>query len=178
MASFEEFLPILLRFEGGFVNDPADPGGATNKGITLATFRQAGLTRGIADTSLDALKRLSDHDAGRIYKRLYWDKLCADDIGSQDLANLLVDFYVNAGGNAIKELQGALNDFGTEPPVGGDGAFGPATLDAVRRADSVPLYRALRRRRIEYYQRLAQGRPTLEKFLKGWLNRVAAFPQR
>lgn len=176
MASFAQFLPILLRFEGGYVNDPDDPGGATNKGITLATFRDAGPALGFTDTSLDALKRLSDDDAGRLYKRLYWDKLQADDIALQALADLLVDFYVNAGANAVKELQRALNDAGVQPALAIDGAAGATTLAALRAADPLALYRGLRQRRIDYYQRLADARPALRKFLKGWLNRVAAFP--
>lgn len=176
MASFAQFLPTLLRFEGGYVNDPDDPGGATNKGITLATFRSAGPGLGFADTSLDALKRLSDADAGRLYKPLYWDKLRGDDIVLQPLAELLVDFHVNAGGNAIRELQRELNAHGVQPPLATDGSCGSATLAALLAADPLPLYRGVRQRRIDYYQRLVAARPALAKFLQGWLNRVAAFP--
>ncbi|WP_431257280.1 glycosyl hydrolase 108 family protein [Roseateles chitinivorans] len=83
MADFNRFLPMLLRFEGGFVNDPADPGGATNKGITLQTLRGCGpQLLGIAPT-LDNLLALTDAQAGIVYKRQYWDPLRGDDITSQ-----------------------------------------------------------------------------------------------
>lgn len=177
MASFAEYLPILLRFEGGFVNDPDDPGGATNKGITLKTFQALGPTLGIQDTRLEALKRISDDDAARLYKRHYWDALQADSIQLQPLADLLVDFYVNAGGNAVRELQRQLNAGGQpQPRLREDGVFGEATADALRRSDELATYRGLRQRRIDYYERIANANPKLKKFLRGWLNRVAVFP--
>lgn len=174
MAAFNEYLPTLLRFEGGYVNDPADPGGPTNMGITLKTFQGLGPSVGFTDTSLDALKRLSKEDAGRLYKRKYWDALNADAIPLQPLAEMLVDFHVNAGGHAIRELQRLLIDRGE--PLQADGAWGPATERALARLDPATAYRALRERRIRYYERLVEQRPELGKFLKGWLNRVNAFP--
>lgn len=176
MASFEQFLPLLLRFEGGFVNDPDDPGGATNKGITLKTFQHFGPRAGFEDTSLAALMRLTDEEAGRIYKVHYWDPLHADDIPLQPLAELLVDFYVNAGVNAIKELQRHLMSIGAPGPLSDDGMFGPKTAAALLNADATQTYRALRERRIHYYHRICESNPRLQKFLKGWMNRVNAFP--
>lgn len=176
MASFQSFLPVLLRFEGGFVDDPADPGGATNKGITLQTFQANARQLLGAEPTLDNLKCLSDAQAATLYKALYWDRAYGDEIGLQPLADLLVDFYVNAGGNAFKVLQRVLNDLGTQPPLGVDGAMGPGTLRALQGLDPTPVYRGLRQGRIAYYQDLVRKRPPLERFLKGWLNRVAAFP--
>jgi len=177
MANFADFLPILLRFEGGFVNDPDDPGGATNKGITLKTFQALGPALGLQDTSLEALRRISDDDAARLYKRHYWDALEADRIELQPLANLLVDFYVNAGGNAVRELQRQLNATSQrQPALREDGVFGPDTAQALRQADPLATYRGLRQRRLGYYERLANANPKLQKFLQGWRNRVAAFP--
>jgi lysozyme family protein len=176
MASFQSFLPILLRFEGGFVDDPADPGGATNKGITLQTFHaNASQLLGVEPT-LENLKNLSDVQAATLYKVLYWDRARGDDIGLQPLADLLVDFYVNAGGNAFKVLQQVLNNLGTQPPLAVDGGMGPSTLRAMQGMDPAQVYRDLRQGRIGYYEELVRKRPPLERFLKGWLNRVAAFP--
>ncbi|OWQ83828.1 hypothetical protein CDN99_25520 [Roseateles aquatilis] len=176
MANFADYLPTLLRFEGGFVDDPQDPGGATNMGITLKTFQAHGPKLGLTDTSVDALKRLTREHAGQLYKLHYWDALKADSIPLQALAELLVDFYVNAGGNAIRELQRQLNATGTQPPLDEDGQFGASTATALLRSDLVETYRGLRRRRIEYYERLVKTRPVLQKYLKGWLNRVDCFP--
>ncbi len=176
MANFDAFFPTLLKFEGGFVDDPADPGGATNKGITLQTFE--GCARrllGIAPT-LEALKNLTDAQAGTIYKALYWDKVRGDNIEPQALANIVFDFYVNAGGNATKLLQSVLNAMGANPSVVVDGSIGPATLLALQGMDPKVVYQHYKQGRREYYHELVDNHPSLNKFLKGWLNRVNAFP--
>ena len=176
MANFNAFFPTLLRFEGGFVDDPADPGGATNKGITLHTFE--GCARrllGIAPT-LEALQDLTDAQAGTIYKALYWDKVRGDNIELQELANIVFDFYVNAGANASKLLQRVLNAMGANPSLEVDGSIGSATLLALQGMDQKAVYQHYKEGRIEYYQELVANRPSLNKFLKGWLNRVNAFP--
>ena len=176
MASFQVFLPLLLRFEGGFVDDPADPGGATNKGITLQTFQAHARQLLAVAPTLENLKNLSDAQAGTLYKALYWDRARGDEIGLQPLADLLVDFHVNAGANAFKVLQQVLNHLGTQPPLAVDGAMGPGTLRATQGQDPTQVYRGLRQGRIDYYQDLVREHPSLGRFLTGWLNRVAAFP--
>jgi len=176
MASFDPFLPTLLRFEGGYVNDPADPGGATNKGVTLQTFRAFGRQLLGVDPTLDNLKRLTDVQAGTIYKTLYWDRLRADEIGLQPLAEILVDFHVNAGAGAIKLLQRVLNDLQVQPLLSVDGVMGPGSRQALLRMDPTPVYRHYRQGRSVYYEDLARQRPSLQRFLTGWLARVAAFP--
>ena len=88
MANFDVFLPILLRFEGGYVDDPTDPGGETNKGVTMATFQQCSHELLGLDPTSDNLKALTDAQAGIIYKALYWNKIQGDAIGLQDLANI------------------------------------------------------------------------------------------
>lgn len=176
MANFHQFLPLLLRFEGGFVDNPSDPGGATNKGITMLTFQEASMPVLGVPATLENLKALSDEQAGLLYKRLYWDKACGDAIELQALAELLVDFYVNAGANAIKRLQSALNESGVQSEVTVDGVMGPATLRALCAADQRHLYGMLRRGRADYYRELACDRPQLQCFLTGWLRRVDSFP--
>src|SRR5690349_11912895 len=153
MASLDIFFPHLLRFEGGFVNDPDDPGGATNKGITLATLaRYAGML-GIAPTIV-SLRALSDEQALRIYRMGYWDPLHADQIADQPLAEIIFDFHVNAGAAAVRLLQRVLNESGTKPPLVVDGAMGPGTLRALLSADALVLYRAYKQGRIDYYRDL------------------------
>jgi len=176
MASFDAFFPTLLKHEGGFVNDPVDPGGATNKGITMGTFQAcAQKYLGIAP-SLDNLKALTDAQAGKIYKPLYWDKVCGDDIALQDLANIVFDFQVNAGGNASKLLQRVLNELGATPALAVDGDIGPGTMAALKKADQTAVYRRYKQGRIDYYRDLVDKRPPLGKFLNGWLKRVNSFP--
>ena len=178
MANLHEYFPRLLAFEGGYVNDPADPGGATNKGVTLGSFtRYAKPLLGIEPT-LDNLRALTDDQAFAIYKSVYWDALHGDEIEDQPLAEILFDFYVNAGGPAVRLLQQELNGLGAKPAVAVDGVFGPGTLHAVQAADAIELYGRYKVGRRAYYEDLATRRPSLAKFLKGWLRRVDSFPDR
>lgn len=177
MASFEAFFPTLLKYENGFVNDPADPGGATNKGITMETFQSCSRQYLGIDPTLDNLKGLTDAQAGKIYKPLYWDKVRGDNIPLQELANIVFDFQVNAGGNAAKLLQRVLNELSAQPPLAVDGDIGPGTMAALTGMDQKAVYRRYKQGRIDYYQDLVARRPALGKFLKGWLNRVASFPE-
>ncbi len=171
MADFGVFLPILLRFEGGYVNDPTDPGGETNKGVTMATFQQCSHELLGLDPTSNNLKALTDAQAGVIYKALYWNKIYGDAFGSQDLANIVCDFFVNSGTHATKLLQHVLNNMGAN--VAEDGGIGPGTLKALAGFDQVQVYREYKQGRIAYYQVLGQKFP---QFLKGWLNRVNSFP--
>jgi lysozyme family protein len=176
MASFDSFFPTLLKHEGGFVNDPVDPGGATNKGITLETFQSCARQYLGIEPTLDNLKALTDAQAGKIYKPLYWDKVRGDEIGSQALANIVFDFQVNAGGNASKLLQKVLNDMGAKPALLVDGDIGPTTMAVLKNMDGAEVYRRYKQGRIDYYQDLVAKRPALGKFLNGWLSRVNSFP--
>jgi lysozyme family protein len=171
VASFDLFLPTLLRLEGGYVDDPSDPGGETNKGITMAIFRQCSHELlGLNPTS-ENLKSLTDSQAGIIYRANYWNKMRGDEIQLQDLANIACDFYVNAGTHATIMLQRILNSMGAH--VVEDGVIGPASIQAMNGFNQADVYRQYKQGRINYYQSLGQRFP---QFLQGWLNRVDAFP--
>ena len=176
MASFDTFFPTLLQHEGGFVNDPVDPGGATNKGVTMETFRRCAQKYLGIEPSLENLKALTDAQAGKIYKPLYWDKVHGDEITLQELANILFDFQVNAGDNASKLLQNVLNGLGAQPPLEVDGDIGSTTMNVLKGMNQTDVYRRYKQGRIDYYKDLVAKRPALGKFLNGWLNRVNAFP--
>ncbi len=171
MASFDLFLPILLKFEGGYVNNPNDPGGETNLGITMATFQQCSHDLLGIDPTSDNLKALTPGQAGIIYKANYWNKIQGDAYALQDLANIVCDFYVNAGGNASKLLQTVLQGMGAD--ITADGAIGPATMQALNSFSQVDVYNAYKQGRIQYYQALGAKYPM---FLKGWLYRANWFP--
>jgi len=171
MASFDLFLPMLLRFEGGYVDDPADPGGETNKGITMATFQDCSHELLGIDPTSSNLKELTDAQAGIIYRALYWNKMHGDDFQLQDLANIVCDFYVNSGTHATVLLQRIMNDMGANVVV--DGAVGPASIHALDALSQTDVYRQYKQGRINYYQELGLRFP---QFLKGWLNRVNSFP--
>lgn len=171
MASFDIVLPIILNFEGGYVDDPTDPGGETNKGITMATFRQCSHALLGLDPTSDNLKALTDAQAGIIYKENYWKPVQGDLMTSQDLANIVCDFYVNAGTHASSLLQRVIQNMGATVVV--DGCIGPATIQALAGLDADDVYRQYKAGRIAYYQQLGQKYP---QFLRGWLNRVNSFP--
>jgi lysozyme family protein len=178
MADMNLYFKKLLAYEGGYVNDPADPGGATNKGVTLKTFSAYAQPLLNIEPTLENLRALTDEQAFKIYKKEYWDRLHCDEIGDQLLAEIIFDFYVNAGGNAVRLLQRLLADGGVAGAIVVDGAFGPATLSALLKAEPVDLYRRYKAGRRAYYQNLVAQKPALAKFLNGWLRRTDSFPDR
>ena len=174
MADFNQFLPILLRNEGGWVDDPADPGGATNKGITLRTFKIYAQKILNVEPSLQNLRKLTNEQAGKIYKTEYWDAIRADDISNQFLANILCDFYVNAGGHATTTLIKVLNQAGAN--LHGATRITPKVIEVLNMMDLSEIYMVYKYARIAYYKALAHEHKPLHKFLHGWINRVNTFP--
>lgn len=157
-ANFEICLEHVFRFEGGYVDHPLDPGGATKYGITRATLsRWRG--RPVAKAEVMALTRA---DAAAIYRANYWDAVAGDELpAGLDLA--LFDYAVNSGpGRAIRTLQ-ALHG------VRADGIIGPVTRAAIAGAPVPVQIRTLCRARRGFLGRL----PTWATFGRGWSNRVA-----
>jgi len=175
MALFTEFLPIVLKWEGGYVENPADPGGATNKGVTLQTFAGCSVKLLNVEPTLENLRSLTDDQAAAIYRALYWNQVNGDQVALQDLANIVGDFYVNAGRNASKLLQRVMNEMGGTA-LAVDGVLGPASQQALAGLDQREVYRRYKAGRISYYQNLVRQQPGLKQFLQGWLNRVNSFP--
>lgn len=186
MAKVEILLPYILRWEGGFVNDPADSGGATNKGVTISTWKQCGYDKdGDGDIDVNDLKLVNNEDVkNRILKPFYWDRWQADSIQSQKIANVLVDWVWGSGKHGIIIPQRILG-------VQSDGVVGNKTLSAVNFADPDQLFAAIYKARVAFLNEITQtsienyekkiGRKATEKellkytnkrFLKGWLNRL------
>ncbi|MDC9825687.1 glycoside hydrolase family 108 protein [Devosia sp. ZB163] len=156
-ASFARALASVLRHEGGYVNHSKDPGGPTNMGITLATFRKWVKREGtIAD-----LKAITREQVAKVYRSVYWNAVRGDDLpAGVDYA--VFDYAVNSGpSRAAKALQGVLG-------VAQDGVVGPITLAAVKAADPIKLIHSLCDQRMSFLK----GLKTWETFGKGWSNRV------
>lgn len=154
---FSRCLPVILGYEGGFVNDPADPGGATNKGITLHTFSTfLGRPATIAE-----LKVIPADATAAIYKQGYWDLVRGDDLfAGIDL--FCFDSAVNCGpARAARWLQHALG-------VNEDGQIGPATLRAQADASDHLVIEDMRQQREAHYR----SQPTFGHFGGGWINRL------
>jgi lysozyme family protein len=161
MADYKKLIPFILKWEGGFVNDPLDKGGATNKGITIATFRKF---YG-ADATVEQLKNITDKQWNHIFKSGYWNGWLADEIRSQSVANILVDWLWLSGSPAIKNPQRLLG-------VAPDGAVGQKTIAAVNAVDAKRLFDDIKSARVQYINDIIVRTPTNERFRKGWMNRL------
>jgi lysozyme family protein len=170
MADFKKFLTFLLNNEGGLVNDPADPGGLTNKGITLRTFKVYGRSILGVEATPANLANLTNDQAGRIYKREYWDTVFGDEIQHELLAFMLADFHVNAGYQATLVFLKVLNSFGSNHPP--SGRLTRKIMDSLSYHDPDEIYMEYKRARIAYYHSLAQEHPAFRRYLHGWIRRV------
>ena len=160
---FDICVAFTLREEGGYVDDPADLGGATNMGITLATYREWSDDPHLGDLQV---KDMTLKTASAIYRSLYWNPLRADTLPpGVDLS--VFDMGVNAGiSRSARLLQQALGFTGDQV----DGSIGPQTLAAANRFDARTLVNDLADRQTGYYRSLANFRI----FGTGWLRRTNA----
>lgn len=154
---------FILSFEGGYVNDPDDRGGATNKGVTLRTFRAVyGSKMTIAD-----LKAITTAQWQHIFTKYYYAPIGGDQITDPNVANILADWaWMSGTTNVIKKLQALL---GTPA----DGIVGPKTLALINNREGASLFDILKQRRRKFYSDLVTANPKQKKFLNGWLRRLA-----
>ena len=167
MASVELLAPFILRWEGGFADDPDDLGGATNKGITIGTYTHYRKLKGYAAPSVWELKNITDSEWMDVLKTLFWDKWCADEIASQSVANILVDWVWASGSHGIKRPQRLLG-------VKADGIVGKQTIAAVNAMDAAALFKMIKDDRAKFIDEICKARPKNEKYRKGWMNRINA----
>ncbi len=183
MQSVTDIAREIVTREGGFVNDPDDPGGATKYGVTLVTMRRLGLDL-TADGRVDVadVRAMSRDRAVDLYVKHYFDRPRLADL-PEALQPSIFDMYVNAGGNAVKILQRLLIDMGHD--LTDDGAVGPQTIAAAHAAaatDPVLFADAYAIARRNYYYALADSRPQSRKFAStrtggkgGWILRAESF---
>lgn len=153
----EPAIKFVLEEEGGYTNNPSDPGGATNFGITI--FDAHKYLNSNAD--IDYMKHMTVDQAIGIYGPKYWDKVRGDDLPS-GLDYSVMDYAVNSGvGRAIPVLQRLVGEVD-------DGKFGPHTLEAVLKHDPKELINAINDERLAFLKRLR----TWPVFGKGWGRRV------
>ena len=165
-ATFRRALRFTLAYEGGYVNHPKDPGGATNKGITQATYNTWRRSRALA---FRAVAYIRSEEVEEIYRRRYWIATRCDAIAdiSPELAVCLFDFAVNSGPKrAVKYLQRSAL-------VSADGIIGPKTIvavfNAVKRDE-----RQFIRSYIATREAFVRGLRTFRTFGRGWMNRLNA----
>jgi lysozyme family protein len=166
MANVDLLAPKIFKWEGGFVDDPLDHGGATNMGVTLTTWRQVGYDKdGDGDIDVDDIRKLTRADATIVLKKFYWDRWKADLIKNQSIADILVDWVWASGKWGIIIPQRLLN-------VIADGIVGKQTIAAVNSADQVELHEMLVKARTKFIDDLVSRDPSQERFRHGWMNRI------
>jgi len=161
---FEQALAFTLRWEGGYVNHPADKGGATNKGVTQNVYDAYRSSRGVP---IRPVEWIEADEVKEIYYRQYWLAGKCDQLPAP--VNIVhFDACVNHGlGNAVKRLQAVAG-------VVQDGGLGPMTIAAVQKTLAQPLALDYIAERTKFYYAIVKANPSQGVFLAGWLNRMAS----
>jgi len=176
---FEQAVSVVFRQEGLFTNNAADPGGATNYGISLRFLKAAGVDIN-ADGVIDVhdIKSLTVDGAKSIYKKYWWDKYNISLIDSLEIATKIFSLGVNMGMHeAVKLLQIAYNRL-NKKPIAVDGIMGKQTFDAINgrltATSKDVLLEEFKNSAKHFYINLVADHPYLNVFLKGWLNRASS----
>lgn len=154
--TFDKAVEVILKHEGGYVNDPVDPGGETNMGISKKAYPYLNI------------KELTKKDAKDIYFKDYWLKAKCSKL-PEELRMIYFDMVVNMGkSRAVKILQKAITAKGVKTAV--DGGIGPQTISNALKSGLEP--DRLRSYRVKYYADLVSRKPKLEKYWFGWYRRA------
>lgn len=164
---FYATIPLVLRYEGGFVDDSVDRGGKTNMGVTqkfLDTYKKK------AGVNVADVKDLTKKDAISLYKA-EWDSRGFGLLDNANVAKLVYDFSVNSGPQtAIVFLQKILNKKGHN--LTEDGFIGTKTNKAVNSVDEKWLKKELQKSRAEHCDKIVDKHPEQKRFIEGWFNRI------
>ena len=163
MADVKKLAPWIFKWEGGSVNDPVRFGeGLRIWGVTIGTWKSCGYDKdGDGDIDVDDLHLLTREDVvKRVLKPHYWDRWKADDIKSQSVANILVDWVWASGAHGIKIPQRLLG-------VTVDGIVGPKTLAAVNARNPRELFDMIKIARFDFIEDICRSRPANNKFKTG-----------
>ncbi len=187
MAQIEKLIPHILLWENsikqldgetlrqtyerarkkGVQTKKSDLGGPTLAGVTLNTFKDWRRRQGKPTPTQNDLAKLTYEEWLAILKSLFWDKCKGDEIRSQSVANMFVDWAWHAGGNGIRATQTAFS-------LVADGVVGPKTLAALNGTPASVVFNRLKWAREAYYRKCVANRPSQGVNLQGWLNRVNA----
>lgn len=160
MANFADSVQVILKHEGGYAFNPADPGGETKYGISKAQF---------PDLNIPAL---TINEAMDIYERKYWDKFRLGEVKSQKIATAVFDAVVQHG-QGIRIVQQALVASGI--PVKIDNLIGPETLGALNKVNENIFLKNYVSARKSYMSGLIADKPALAQFRKAWYKRADFF---
>ena len=156
---FKRALPLILKHEGGYVNHPRDPGGATNKGVTQATYNSYRARVGLPRRDV---RQIEDGEVAAIYRQQYWDAIRADDL-PPGLAYCVFDAAVNSGpARAVRWLQKLIG-------AKQDGIVGNETLSLVANKPAQTLINQFCDHRLAFVRRLRH----FDAFGRGWERRIS-----
>ncbi|BBE19459.1 phage protein [Aquipluma nitroreducens] len=173
MADFTQAFQLMIAHEGGYGNDPDDPGGETYKGVARKIF-----SKWDGWTKVDILKRQTGFPANLdkdpelqqnisdFYRVTFWDKINGDQIANQEIANSIFDFGVNAGVGTSASL--------AQMVVGAksDGVIGPNSISAINNFDPEHFLASFTVAKIARYVNIVKKRPTSRKYFYGWVIRA------
>lgn len=159
MSNFESAVEIVLAHEGGYVNNPNDPGGETKYGISKRSYPN------------EDIKNLTLARAKQIYFDDFWSPYPYSKIVNDAIATKLFDTAVNTGSKrAFRFMQQSLNQMGQT--LVADGVMGAKTIAAINAVDNSVLLNVYRGVQAEYYKGLVAADPKKSVFLRGWLRRA------
>ncbi len=154
MADFNKAFDLVIGNEGGYVNDPSDPGGETKFGISKKSYPNLNIAS------------LTTGQAREIYKSDFWDKINGDMIASQRMANSIFDFGVNAGIGTSSQL--AQKVVGLET----DGIIGKNTVAKLNVFDPELFVAVFAVEKVRRYIDICNKRPESKKYFFGWIDRA------
>ncbi len=160
---------VILKWEGGYVNDPDDRGGATNKGVTYATYQNLAHSVLKVYPTKKHFESLSDNEVLKIIA-WYYDKVKGDHLKSGAVAVGITDYYWGSGLYAIKRIQSALNiHYSRNLSV--DGVVGAKTVQAINSVPAKHMLSILKEVRAQHYAAIVRHDASQGKFINGWNNR-------
>lgn len=173
MADFNKAFQLMIAHEGGYVNDPDDPGGETYKGVARKIY-----SKWDGWTKIDILKTQAgfpatldkdeelQQDIARFYEVTFWDKMNGDQLTNQEVANSIFDFGVNAGmGTSVSLAQMVVG-------ADSDGVIGPKSVENINNFDPEHFIAAFTVAKIARYVNIVKKRPTSRKYFYGWILRA------
>ena len=169
MSLFSLAIPTVLRHEGGLVDNPNDPGGITNHGVSLRWLKSKGLAGDInhdGDVDAQDIKIMTADEASQFYLDYWWNPYQYSNLVAQAVATKIFDTAVNMGApRAHKFAQRIVG-------VVDDGNLGPHSFAAINAMPSLQFITAYQNAQAQFYRNIVASNPAREVFLTGWLNRA------